>query len=190
MTIDAYPLCWPLDRARTRNPENARFRVSFATARDSLILEVKRLCGCRPIISSNIPLRLDGLPYANRTPPDDAGVAVYFTYKKQQMCFACDKWRTVADNTQAIRKTIEALRGVARWGTGDMMERAFTGFARLEHAAEPAWWDVLGVPKDSLLPEIKHAYRQMRSVHHPDRGGDSDKFAQIKRAFEQATGRV
>jgi hypothetical protein len=47
------------------------------------------------------------------------------------MCFACDRWDSVADNVQAIRKTIEALRGIERWGTGDMVQRAFAGFVAL-----------------------------------------------------------
>lgn len=42
------------------------------------------------------------------------GVAVYFTLKGQQFCFACDHWDEIKDNMQAIHKTIEALRGIER----------------------------------------------------------------------------
>lgn len=47
------------------------------------------------------------------------------------MCFACEKWQDVYGNIYAIGKTIEALRGIERWGTGDMVEQAFTGFVAL-----------------------------------------------------------
>jgi hypothetical protein len=50
---------------------------------------------------------------------DDVGVAVYFSYRNQQRCFACDRWNRIQDNMQAISKTIEALRGIERWATGD-----------------------------------------------------------------------
>jgi hypothetical protein len=72
-----------------------------------------------------VQLRQDGLPYANRRAPSDTGAAVYFSYKGRQMCFACDKWQDVYDNIYAISKTIEALRGIERWGAGDMVEQAF-----------------------------------------------------------------
>lgn len=90
-------------------------------ARDELVWEIERLGGRATIISSNIPLRQDGLPYASAKEPDEPGVAVYFSYRDAPRCFACDQWDRVRDNLQATRKTIEALRGIARWGSGDMI---------------------------------------------------------------------
>ena len=109
MTVDAFPLSWPSGKPRTRNPQRSRFDVSLATARDCLMHEIRLLGGTLPVLSSNVQLRRDGLPYANMREPDDRGVAVYFTLKGQQMCFCCDRWDSVADNIQAVRKTIEAF---------------------------------------------------------------------------------
>jgi hypothetical protein len=106
------------------------------------------------------PLRRDGLPLANHRTPSDLGVAVYFTYRGRQMCLACDQWDKIQDNIHAIRKTIEAFRGIPRWGTGDMMERAFTGFEELPAPGQQAkrpWWQVLGVNQNASPQAIKEA---------------------------------
>ena len=68
------------------------------------------------------------------------------------MCFACDKWRDVYDNIYAIGKTIEALRGIERWGTGDMVEQAFTGFVALPSPKSP--WEILGVPSRATARDV------------------------------------
>src|SRR3546814_9253748 len=112
----AYPLSWPLGRKRTPSCQTtrSRFDTSFAQARSNLVQEIDRLGARRPILSTNVELRIDGLPYANRAEPSDRGVAVYFTHKGRDMAFACDRWDKVGDNIHAIAKTIEALRGIAR----------------------------------------------------------------------------
>ncbi|MEI7446591.1 MAG: J domain-containing protein [Burkholderiales bacterium] len=196
MTIDAHPLTWPAHRARTPSwrREPAKFETTFARARDEIVAEVARLTDTnlryrRPdvIISTNIPLRRDGLPLANQRAPSDPGVAVYFEYRKRPMCFACDRWTTVQDNMRAISKTIEALRGIARWGTGDMLEAAFTGFTAITApAAEPEWHEVLGVAPAAPLDEIRAAYRRAAAQHHPDRGGDTATMARVNAAWQKA----
>jgi hypothetical protein len=197
MTIDAYPLCWPIGRQRTNqwSRETARFSTTFARARDDIVREVALLIGKNTrymraddvIISTNIPLRQDGLPYANFRKPDDPGVAVYFKYKGKQMCFACDRWKQIEDNMQAICKTIEALRGIARWGTGDMLEAAFTGFTALPApSAKRGWREVLGVSGSVGRWDAQAAYRRMASQHHPDKGGSAEKMAEINAAWEEA----
>lgn len=193
---EAYPLQWPAGRKRTQRyeREQARFDVSFARARDNILDEVRLLAGGRwaadpmTVISSNVALRRDGLPLANQRNPEDPGVSVFFLYKKRQMCFSCDRWLKVEHNMQAVAKTIEALRGVARWGTGDMLEAAFTGFAALPPpstgAAPQTWWQVLGVPLGATRDEVRAAYRRLASIHHPDRGGSAAKMAEINAAHD------
>lgn len=177
---EAYPLQWPAGWQRTPQGrrERGQFGTSFAKARDGLMAEIERMGGRLPVLSSNLALRRDGLPYAQQARIEDPGIAVYFGYKGQQMCFACDRFSTVEANTQAIRKTIEALRGIERWGASDMMERAFTGFAALPAPGASSWRDVLN-PND---PE--GSYRRLRSQHHPDRGGDVEAFARVQAAWE------
>lgn len=197
MSVEAYPLQWPAGRARTGtySRERAKFEVSFARARDNIIREVNLLTGGRlgpepyTVISTNIALRRDGLPLASQRQPDDPGVAVYFTYKKRQMSFACDRWQRIEHNMQAIAKTIEALRGIARWGTGDMLEAAFTGFTALPSpSATRTWREVLGfTPTDYVSRDlVRAAYRRLASVHHPDKGGSDAAMAELNRAQDEA----
>lgn len=88
-------------------------------------------------------MRQDGFPYPKQALPADKGVAIYFTLNSRQMCFACDRWDKVQDNIYAIAMTIEALRGIERWGSGSMVEQAFTGFVALPAPKSPH--DILGV---------------------------------------------
>jgi hypothetical protein len=182
MSTEAYPLQWPPGRKRTDSwrRENAKFDVTFTRARDNIVAEIGRLAGRYPdpqiVISTNIALRRDGLPLANQRQPDDPGVAVYFLYKKRQMSFACDRWRKIEHNMQAIAKTIEALRGISRWGTGDMLEAAFTGFTALPPppAAGPGpapspsmhrhWRDVFGTGVHTR-EQLQEAYRRNEALH-------------------------
>jgi hypothetical protein len=107
--IQAYPLQWPEGWPRTKVRRAASFDTRFIDARDGLLNEVRLMGGRQPVISSNVPLRMDGLPRANFTRDPDPGVAVYFALQSEPRVFACDRWTHVEDNLQAIRKTIEAL---------------------------------------------------------------------------------
>jgi hypothetical protein len=172
-TINAYPLAWPVARPRTR-PERrtwSNFKTLFGRARDNCLGQIRTLGGTEIIISTNLALRQDGLPMGGQAQPRDPGVAVYFNYRKKQMCFACDRWAKVDDNMHAIALTIEALRGISRWGTGDMMEAAFTGFAALPApvAGGKPWRQVLDVgdfPKveTSRTPTGRSALKRTRTT--------------------------
>lgn len=189
----AYPLQWPNGRPRTPSyrRERSRFKVSsFAVARDNLLSEVNRLGGRHVVLSTNIPLRNDGLPYANYRKPDDIGVAVYFERNKKSFCFACDRWDRIEDNMHAIRLTIESLRGVARWGTGDMMEATFTGFAALSSpTAKRHWRETLGFTATALVDGeiLRQRYRALAMQRHPDRdGGSEEAMVELNAAMQQA----
>lgn len=190
--IEAYPLHWPEGWPKTEQwkRESSKFKSTVAVARDELFAEIGRLrgryfCGPEPILSTNIELRQDGIPHANRRNPDDPGVAVYFEYKKQGYCFACDKYKRVWENMVAIRKTIEAIRGIERWGASDMMQRAFSGFVQIEDQSQRTWWQVLGVSEDADNEDVSRAYRALRSKHHPDRGGDQASFQAVMNAWNE-----
>ncbi len=190
MNADAtrYPLAWPQGRPRTPFRSSSKFKVnSFARVRDELLNELKLMRAKGVILSSNLKLRQDGLPLANQPQPADPGVAVYFTYKDRDVCFACDRWSKIEDNMQAIRHTIEALRGIARWGTGDMVDAAFSGFAQLPAArvAHRPWNVVLGVVPHASTMDVTEHYRQLARDNHPDRGGDQEKAAEINGAWEE-----
>ena len=44
-------------------------------------------------------------------------------------------------------------------------------------------YEVLGVPEDADKQTIKKAYRKLAAEHHPDRGGDEEKFKQVAEAY-------
>lgn len=184
---EAFPLQWPAGRPRTSYRIDSKFKPkTFAVARDFLLMEVERLGGDNVVVSTNLPLRNDGLPYAARRSPDDPAVAVYFTYRKRAMCFACDLYERIEDNMHAIGLTIEALRGIARWGAGDMMERAFTGFAALPAPTSRPWWEVLGVERTASPDAIRSAFKARALAAHPDRGGSDAAMSEVNAAYQQA----
>lgn len=184
--VEAYPLVWPVGYPRTRHPQSARFDTTFAKSRDAIISEVRRFGGRDCVISSNIPTKRDGNPYANFSRPVDCGIAVYFNYEGEQVVFACDKWITAEDNLQAIRKAIEAFRGLERWGVSDLLKRAFTGFKAIpETSSANTWWNVLGVTEKASAEEIKRAYRDLAKVSHPDNGGNASLFSAVNEAYQQ-----
>jgi hypothetical protein len=182
----AHPLQWPAHIPRTRSPQGDRFRVSLAQARDELYDELERIGATKVVISSNMKLNLNGQPSANQPRQTDEGVAVYFDRKGQELCVACDKWVSFAGNLRAIGKTIEALRGLERWGTSEMVDAAFTGYAALPSATSgESCWAVLGVRTGASQIEIEAAYRDQAKRHHPDRGGDDESFKRLQNAYQQ-----
>jgi len=46
------------------------------------------------------------------------------------------------------------------------------------------FYKVLGVDKDADHSTIKKAYFKLARTHHPDRGGDTEKFQEIQAAYE------
>jgi curved DNA-binding protein CbpA len=45
-------------------------------------------------------------------------------------------------------------------------------------------YDILGVSADATPEAIKLAFRKLANVHHPDKGGDQDRFQNIQFAYE------
>lgn len=183
--IRAYPLQWPIGRPREHGRERATFKVTMGRSVQDIQAEIRMLGGSNLVISTNMPVRSDGLPYAAKRIIFDAGAAAYFTYKGRSVCFACDRWDTLEANLRAVSLTINALRGIARWGTGDMVAAAINAFTALP--APECWWQVLGLKDPSATrAEIESAHRALIMKHHPDRdGGDTDLAARINRARDQ-----
>lgn len=193
--IDAYPLSWPIGWERTHPNQRVRANFSkqiirsFAVVRDELLNELKLLGAHRDsvVISSNVPLRRDGLPYSGMRQPDDVGVAIYFELGGEQRCFPCDRWDRVEDNLRAISLSINAMRGLERWGAKQMVDAAFTGFAALPDGSGGVLAKVLGVDPTMPRPEVERAYRTWAKQHHPDVGGNADLFREVTAAYQDAT---
>lgn len=191
--IAAFPLCWPEGWDRTKSRKDSKFgsfSVYDAIHRHDGLLEELRLMGARNVIvSTSIPLRRDGLPLAKPPVDGDPGAAVYFMRKGKPLCLACDQYNAVACNIRAITKSIEALRGLERWGSTDLLDRAFTGFAALP--ARVHWSEVLGLPRDARMSAIESAYRARAKKAHPDvEGGSHEAMSALNAAYEEAKAEV
>ncbi|MEJ1487197.1 MAG: J domain-containing protein [Candidatus Sedimenticola sp. (ex Thyasira tokunagai)] len=197
--MEAYPLHWPEGWPRTAPHlvEQSRFKVTPDAARRGMLEEIRRLVGYsyrrdNVIVSTNLRLRLDGEPYASQRAPEDHGVAVYFKHKGKPMVFACDRWRLIHDNMHSIAKTIEALRGIERWGASDMMERAFTGFVALEHLEGETYAEVLqmgnrlGQSDEEWLAAAERHFKLLAKEAHPDHGGSNKEMQRLINARKQA----
>ncbi|NIJ89482.1 hypothetical protein FHR49_002283 [Xanthomonas campestris] len=203
MTIPASPLSWPAgwkrtpagkrDKSRFRKSGRVRYPgqgestrvLSVAEGVDRVRLELQRMGidAADLVISTNLELRLDGLPRSNQRQPADPGVAVYwldrFDRTQPPKCMAIDRYDRVADNLAAVAATLEAMRAIERHGGAAILERAFAGFTALPAPAAPSWREVL----DPADPE--GSYRRLRSQHHPDRaGGDATEFQRVQRAWD------
>lgn len=186
---ESYPLKWPAGKPRTEKyyRKAAPFKTTPGRARDELLHQLKLLGASDIVISSNVATYSRGgqtIMYADQSQAkEDPGVAVYYTWNKDQYALSCDKWNTVMDNLQALMKTVDAIRGIERWGTGDMVKAAFQGFKALPETTE--WYTILEVSPKADESTIKEAYRKKAMQHHPDKGGNSNTFAIITNAYQQ-----
>ena len=194
--ITASPLCWPEGWKRTRSPVRSRFGtwkkpVTIAFATDFVLDELRKMGigNWNVIISTDLELRRDGLPRSNQREPEDQGAAVWWKDNDEQRVIALDQYDRIADNLYAIGKTIEAMRGIERWGGGEILNRTFTGFTALPDpstAGGQHWRDVLDCWDATTIEAVTLQYRQLRSDAHPDNNGSPERFHQIQQAYEQA----
>ncbi|MCR4374208.1 MAG: J domain-containing protein [Acidobacteria bacterium] len=209
---ERYPLSWPAGWTRTNAGD--RQRASFQTHKTTLERRqdgsvakrsstndvsvsdaLKRLLGelrrlgvedgdC--IISTNMPTRLDGLPYSTAKEPTDPGAAVYFRLKGQDRVLACDAWSRVAGNLAAIAQHIDAVRRIDRYGVGTL-EQAFAGYAALP-ARGDTWRSAFGFsPDDPVTADaVEAAFRTRARESHPDVGGSHEAMAALTNARAEA----
>lgn len=201
---ERFPLSWPAGWKRTpygsRRPapfhkrastgssspggyayvQNVRLSVGDATSR--LLSELRRLGASSIIISSNLRIRGDGLPYADQAKRlEDPGVAVYFKIGKGDRVLACDRWNSVADNMAAIAGHINAIRACDRYGVGSL-EQAFAGYAALPANTAADWRSVFGLEGPVSVDAVNARFRELAGAAHPDRGGSHDAMARLTEA--------
>ncbi|HRN83247.1 MAG TPA: DnaJ domain-containing protein [Hyphomicrobium sp.] len=185
----AYPLAWPDGWPRTpeqKRRRNSPFKVESNKCREDLMFELRLLGAQNVLVSSDIPIRVDGTPYADaaRRIIRNPGVAVYFTPNGKQMVMARDKYERVEDNLRSIGLAIEAIRAVERHGGAAMMERAFAGFAALPAPRSP--FEILGVSPSASIADIERAFRAAARKAHPDAGGSTAAMAELNAARDAA----
>lgn len=193
MTIESYPLTWPPGwrrapyrikaqfKGRTGGFVNGQYagpeRLTIGQGMTRLTDALRRLSGTDVIVSTNLKLNRDGTPNRSQGMPSDPGVAVYWKNGKQSRCMAIDTYDRLPDNLAAIAATLDAMRAIERYGGALILDRAFQGFAALPAPVQP--FQVLGIKHDAGPREVDEAYKRLASENHPDKGGDSDKMAQI-----------
>lgn len=197
MTINAYPLQWPVGWKRTQpgHRRGATFtkykrQLAVLDGAQRVLQELERMGYGRNdiVISTNVELRLDGMPRSDRGEPGDPGAAVYWrTSKGEHKVMAIDQYDRVADNLAAIAATLDAMRAIERHGGAAILARAFTGFTALPAPdARREWWDVLQCRPDSSLDVARAQFRRLASEHHPDKGGDPARMAEVNDAWVRA----
>lgn len=212
MTITAFPLSWPPGWRRTEDDmrEFGRFGVrrqtagrSYASLQDisvaeasrRLLDELERMRVQRDsiILSTNLKLRLDGLPRSDQAAPKDPGAAVYWEdpYNGQPRTMAIDQYTKVEQNIAALAATIEAMRAIERHG-GASFWSVPTGFTALPApivAGIRRDWQVVLELQDLLLPtreDVEKTYRRLASRHHPDKGGSHAAMSELNQARNDA----
>ena len=191
---EAYPLQWPVGWTRTHPAKrrDAPYRVSFTRARDALMRSLALFGASDIVLSSNIALRRDGLPYAHRGEPSDPGIAVYWTHRGAPRVIACDCWDNTRDNLRAVGLAVDALRALERGGASQILERAFVGFTALPADAgadgRPHWRDVFHVDPSAAITraELVALYRELARLAHPDHGGSTERMAELNAARVEA----
>lgn len=213
MKREPFPLQWPegwprvAEAARRRSyfgPKNSG-QVSFSFAYQELRDELSRLGAVNAVVTTDLPTNSAGIPYATDRRSGDVGCAVWFLMpdasgKLQERVNACDQYRSCAENMYAIARTLDAIRGIARWGAADLITRAFAGFTALPPGASDAspaatqkrpWREVIGgawpeLEPAELLAIAKARHRKLIAEHHPDRGGDHAMAAELNAAIAEA----
>lgn len=208
MRRQPYPLQWPSRLARTIPTERkwsqfgGRDRGSlspYATGQE-VIDELARLGATAMMITSHLPSNsVHGVPMAEAQRVADPGIAVWFEYRRLERVLACDRWLKPAENLRAIAKSIEAMRGLDRWGVADVLENVFTGFAAALPPGAPVkrdWREVLGVAglveqleqmeTDDLVAVVKARHRKAIAEAHPDAGGSTERAAELNAALDEA----
>lgn len=138
------------------------------------------------VVTANLRTGAHGLFRSDQAEPADRGVALYFLLDGKQLVFACDHWNRVGCNLQAIAKTLEAMRGIDRWGVTEC-DRAFTGFAALPFTTDTETpWQILGLACTKDVAAIDAAYKVRAKTAHPDLGGSHEAMTKLNTARDQA----
>ncbi len=189
--VTADPLYWPPGWERSKRPTRSRFGdTTIYKEMRALGWEMDRL-GAHPrnrIVSTNLRLRNDGLPYSKQSRVEDQGVSVWFDLAGEERVLACDRWDRIEHNMRAIHKHIDAIRAQARWGVGSLAQ-AFAGFMALpEQASGRGYRDILGIgPDERLTAElVDERFRKRALVVHPDQGGATEDWHELAMARKRA----
>lgn len=192
----SWPLAWPARQKRTEPWQRVRApfhsgqgfekkRLSLQDARVRLEREITLLGATLPVLSTNVELRLDGIPYSNRRAVEDHGAAVYFQLRGKPIVLACDRYDRVEDNIAALAAHIDAMRKIERHGVGTV-EQMFAGFTALPPAMSLTDWRA-ELDEPTTLEEAEATYRAKAFGSHPDQPtGSHAAMSRLNAAIDEA----
>lgn len=90
---------------------------------------------------------------------------------------------TVDESLRQYYLDLDQLKDLARSDVEAMLDRFWQMYSCFEN--RDAALAVFGLDGDADRQEIKQRYRQLVRRHHPDRGGDPERFRQVQEAAEQ-----
>lgn len=205
--ISTYPLYWPPGWKRTSRSSRARFGDTNVYRETQRVrAELERMHAKEVVVSSNLQLRQDGIPYSGQKAPADPGIAVWFWLPTgpvpisekpnpknwAERVLACDAWDRAEHNLRAIVLHVQALRGQERWGVGSLAQ-AFAGYQALPERAgsSVAAWTILGLDRDRCTPAAVYAaFRREALKRHPDVGGTREQWDALVSAREAALAEI
>jgi hypothetical protein len=181
------PLRWPSGAPQTAKPVSSRFAEhSLYDSSSELEAELRRFNVTDAVISADVALKRNGMPYANPPKGCELGAAVYFTRGGDQQVLAIDRYDYLPDNVWALARTIAALRQIERDGGPEILSQALGAFKALpgpgsEIERSGTWWaEVLGLqPYNCFVEDIEAAFREKAKTAHPDHGGSVEEFQRL-----------
>lgn len=186
---------WPPGWERPKWTKRSAFgNHTIASAMHGVLRELKAINARDVKVEHDLRLRLDGLPYSDQKQPDDKSVVVYFTTPKgSKVAMPCGIWDRVEHNLHAVAMTLEAKRGIQRWGTATV-EAEYQGYAQLPAGDASQSFgtapvvrnprQILGVRDDATLDACEGAYKaQIRKAHPDVPGGSAERAAELNVAI-------
>ncbi len=180
-----YPLCWPPGIGRTERPSTAAFKTALSGARENVYNSLKLFGSDTGKAVSDVILSSNVTGIAGKAPADP-GVAVWFMWEGEYRCIAVDRYSKVEWNLQAIHHVIEAERTKMRHGGLNIVRATFRAYMALAAPGKPSWRTVLGVSGKSTPDTVQARWKELAARHHPDKGGDPAKMAEINAARDEA----
>ena len=186
---------WLEDPHHTRNRKSSPFRSTYSSTVKLLERELNAIRARNVILAAGYQshqIKNDGMPYARATLRHPAA-ALYFTVGAkslgaESLAFPCDTFDSFPDNLRAIALTLEKLRAVDCYGVTRKGEQ-YRGWAALPAPTKPervlaeASGMTIQTPQD-----VQSAYRAAARRHHPDVGGDNERWLEIQRAYTDLRG--
>ena len=126
--------------------------------------------------------------------PTSPGIVIYATHPRQgDLRFACDTYHKWWHNVRAVAMTLEALRGIARWGAV-RDEQQFAGFRALPGATTLTMGtgaatkiieseSGMTAPSPVTMEWVRDAGRRAKAATHPDMSHDRVRWDAVESAL-------